>query len=147
MRRHLAILHAPFVKLILAGEKTVESRISRVRCEPFGRVHEGDLIYLKVSGGPVLASARAGRVWSYDGLTPELLERIRRRHNAQVQADEEYWESKRDAVCATMIELTCVRAVQASPRLPARAPGSRKAWYCLGPVRYDGAGRSLARVG
>ena len=53
MNYHLAILTPGWIDLILDGKKTIESRFTKVRCTPFGKVHEGDVVYLKESGGLV----------------------------------------------------------------------------------------------
>ena len=53
MKYHLAILTPGWIDLILDGSKTIESRFTKVRCAPFGKVHEGDSVYLKESGGLV----------------------------------------------------------------------------------------------
>ena len=47
MKYHLAILTPGWIDLILDGTKTIESRFTKVRCAPFGKVHEGDSVYLK----------------------------------------------------------------------------------------------------
>ena len=53
MQRHLAILAPGWIEPILDGTKTIESRFTKVRCAPYGKVHAGDLVYMKESGGPV----------------------------------------------------------------------------------------------
>ena len=53
MQYHLAILTPGWIELILDGSKTIESRFTKVRCAPFGKVHEDDVVYLKESGGLV----------------------------------------------------------------------------------------------
>src|SRR4051794_13550693 len=57
VRGHLAILFEPFVSKILDGTKTIESRFHRVRCAPFGQVRDGDILFLKVTSGPLVALA------------------------------------------------------------------------------------------
>ena len=61
---HLAILKRAYLNLILAGEKTIECRLTRMAKPPFGVVKKGQRIYLKESSGPVRAVARAGKVIS-----------------------------------------------------------------------------------
>lgn len=58
---HLPVMTRPFLHLMLTGAKSVESRISRVRCAPWRALAPGDLIALKPSGRPVTAVALAGR--------------------------------------------------------------------------------------
>src|SRR2546423_2885042 len=52
---HLAVLTMPYLEKIVAGQKTIESRFSRVRMPPFNKVGPGDVVFLKEVGGPVHA--------------------------------------------------------------------------------------------
>lgn len=116
---HVAVLHSRYLDAILAGEKTVESRISRVRCDPFGSVHAGERVYFKASGAAILATAIVGRVESFEELTPARVSSLRKRFNALVRADAEYWRDKRAARFATFMFLENVAAVRFGPRFPA----------------------------
>ncbi len=108
---HLAVMKPGPLRRLLAGEKRIEARFSKVRCAPHGRVREGDRIVFKESGGPVRAMARAAAVatWHLDG--PEAVEEIRRLYQQWIVADAEYWEAKRSARWATLIVLEAVEAV------------------------------------
>lgn len=101
---HLAIFAEPFLTLVLTGVKTTESRFSRNRCAPFGEVFDGDIILLKEVSGPICGLALAMRTEYYD-LGAEPLDRIRDRYGAVICADEAFWEERRDAAYATVIEL------------------------------------------
>ena len=69
MKYHLAILTPGWIDLILDGSKTIESRFTKVRCAPFGKVHEGDSVYLKESGGLVKGMFRVAEVETFENLT------------------------------------------------------------------------------
>ena len=69
MNHHLAILYPVWIELILDGSKTIESRFSKVRCAPFGKVSTGDTVYLKVSGGPVKGHFTVADVTTFENLT------------------------------------------------------------------------------
>ena len=43
-KQHLAILTPSWIELILDGSKTIESRFTKVRCLPFGKVRAGDVV-------------------------------------------------------------------------------------------------------
>lgn len=101
---HLAIFAEPFLTLVLNGVKTTESRFSRNRCAPFGEVFDGDIILLKEVGGPICGLALAKRTEYFD-LYVEPLDRIRDRYGEAICADAEFWEGRRDAAFATLIEL------------------------------------------
>ena len=65
---HLVILKTEYIKAILEGRKTIESRFTKTRREFFGRVSPGDKVFLKVSSGPVCATARVIKVKWYENL-------------------------------------------------------------------------------
>ena len=69
MKYHLAILTPGWIDLILDGTKTIESRFTRVRCAPFRKVHEGDSVYLKESGGLVKGMFTVAKVETFENLT------------------------------------------------------------------------------
>lgn len=130
---HLAVLHRRYLDAILDGRKTVESRLARVRCEPFGCVAPGERLYFKASGGPFLATAIAGEVESFDGLTPRAVAMLRSRFERAVAAEPAYWREKRAAIAATFIELTEIEPVFFGPACP---PLHGRAWVRL-PARCD----------
>ena len=68
MKYHLAILTPGWIDLILDGKKTIESRFTKVRCAPFRKVHEGDSVYLKESGGLVKGMFRVAEVETFENL-------------------------------------------------------------------------------
>ena len=69
MKYHLAILTPGWIDLILDGSKTIESRFTKVRCAPFGKVHAGDVVYLKESGGLVKGMFTVAQVETFENLT------------------------------------------------------------------------------
>ncbi|MFA5797732.1 MAG: hypothetical protein WC916_06915 [Candidatus Woesearchaeota archaeon] len=54
---HLAIMHKQFLDKIIAGTKTIESRWYVTKRAPYGKITVGDVIYFKLSGGPVTTKA------------------------------------------------------------------------------------------
>jgi hypothetical protein len=125
---HVAILHRRYLSLVLDGAKTVEARLLRVRCAPFGRVSAGERVYLKRSGGPYAAAARARRVDHLEGLTPRAVRQLRDRWNHLVRGDDQFWRAAADARYATLVWLDRVRPVTTGPRTPA---SNRRGWICL----------------
>ncbi len=129
MSVHVAILVSPYPRLILEGRKTVESRFSRLRREPFGAIRPGDRIYFKLSGGPFVATAVAERVWMADRITPEKMDRIRERHNEAICAPDAYWAGKRgETRFATLIWLRDAAPTRLAPRYRSQ---KMRAWYVL----------------
>lgn len=107
---HLAIFAEPFLSMVLSGEKTIESRFSRNRCAPYGRIGDGDIILLKEVAGPICGLALARRSWCYD-LATEPIARIRLRFGAGIGAADDFWAGREDALYATLIELEAPTAI------------------------------------
>ena len=130
MAAHVAILKKPYIRLILEGRKTVESRLTKTNRPPFGMIQPNDRIYLKCSAGPYMAVAVAGAIDSHDQLTPRKIQAVRRKYDKTVCGHDEYWASKRDSRYATFIELLKVKPTDTGPPL---APSSGPAWFVCQP--------------
>lgn len=129
---HIAIVHPRFANPILSGAKSVEARLSRVRCAPFNRVHPADRLYFKAAGGGFFATALVERVWRADGLSPPEVRALRDRLEPLVQGGRAFWSARRDARFGTFIWLTKVETVGSGPVLPPPGPGrSRAGWHVL----------------
>lgn len=108
---HLGVFVEPFLEAIFDGRKTIESRFSIHRCAPFDRVHAGDVILLKRSGGPVVGVAVAGNALYYE-LDAETLGDIREQFAARIFADDDdFWEARADKRFATLIEIEDVAKI------------------------------------
>jgi len=91
---HLVILKKPYLEAILAGQKSIESRFTKTRREPFGQVQPGDRLLLKESSGPVCAVATVAAVKKFENLTPRKTAEIKQQYNQYIRASDEYWRSK-----------------------------------------------------
>jgi hypothetical protein len=125
---HVAVLKRPYIVMVLAGQKTVESRLSKTACAPFGQVVAGERLFIKASGGPFMAMATAARVDTFEGLTPGRVDALRERYEPAVGGDDAYWHGKRSASFATMITLAQAEPMDVGP---AFKPAYMKAWYVL----------------
>lgn len=137
---HIAVIWPKFIEAFLRGEKTVECRLTRVRCPPYGKIAPRDTVYIKERSGPMRAAATASRVEMFDGLTPERVDEIRLRFSKGINASEEFWAMKRGvARWGTLIWLTDFRqAGQAPPHPPFHGRG----WMCLDGSHLPVAERS-----
>ena len=97
---HIAILQKHYLELILLGQKTIESRLSKKKIAPYQKVVGGDLILFKESGGEILAIAEVKKCWYYQN--PDI-DWCKRKFNPLVCGTSDYWESKRDAKYASFI--------------------------------------------
>ena len=106
MTEHIAILsHKSVLDKILSGEKTVESRFSRVKGVPFGQVSAGDTIYFKLSGGPVLGRARVASVEEHENLNPRRIEELARQYARELAISVDFLARKLESKFATLIFL------------------------------------------
>lgn len=109
---HLVILKKPYLKVILAGRKRIESRFMRAKCGPFGQVRPGDKLFLKESAGPVCAVATVAAVKNFENLTPKRIIELKERYNHDIGGDDEYWQSKMDCRFGCLVWVEDVRAVE-----------------------------------
>jgi hypothetical protein len=128
---HLVILHKPYLDLILAGTKTVESRLSKRRHPASARCRSGDRLFLKQAGGNVCAVATAGAITEYRDIAPGGVAELARAWWPRVVGggpDDPYWLAKRDARFALFVELVDVRPLHIPSHLfPRRLPWA-SAW-------------------
>ncbi len=132
MKYHLAILTPGWIDLILDGSKTIESRFTKVRCAPFGKVHEGDSVYLKESGGLVKGMFTVAKVETFENLTASQRHDIFDKYCFKIFAGaqwistvpEHWWESKH----ATLIHVSDPIAFDDPFPFPKRDP---RAWVVL----------------
>jgi hypothetical protein len=109
MGDHLAIMKPEPLRKLLSGEKRIESRFSRVKCPPHGRVRRGDRIHFKESGGPVRCVVAVAETATFRLNGPEDVESLRRIYGRWILANDAYWEAKRESRWATLICLEPIR--------------------------------------
>ena len=109
---HLVILKRPYLEAILAGHKRIESRFTRTKRSPFGRVLPGDKLFLKESSGPVCAAATIAAVKNFENLTPRQIIRLKEQCNHCIGGSDEYWQSKMNCRFGFLVWLKDVRAIE-----------------------------------
>jgi len=109
---HLVILKKPYLDAILAGRKTIESRFIKTRHSPFGRIAAGDRLFLKVSSGPVCATAVVAAAEIFENLTPKQIAAIKEKYNRQICGSDEYWHSIADCRFGILAWLKDVRNIK-----------------------------------
>jgi hypothetical protein len=124
---HVAILKRPYIRMILDGRKTVESRLTRTAQPPYRAIESGERVFIKASGGPFMATAIAGRIEQHDGLEPYDILRLRLRHDKAVCGDDGYWQLKQNSRFAVFVQLTRVEPIDAGPAYPR----SMRAWHVV----------------
>jgi hypothetical protein len=134
---HLVILRPPYLDMILRGEKTVESRLSRHRHPAAVRCCPGDVLYLKRTGGDIEGRARVARIDVYAGLDAAGLRALAEQWAGRVAATEpEDWyqrlkQDARHAAFFTLEDIERLRIPHAA--LPRRLPWA-SAWIVGQPA-------------
>ncbi|QQE12128.1 ASCH domain-containing protein [Planctomycetota bacterium] len=126
-KAHIAILKKKYMDMILSGEKTIESRITKTGCAPYGRIEVGDRIYLKISSGPFVGITKAVRIEQYHHLNGEHIMKLYEQFDDQVCGGKKYWEGRKDCRFATFIWLGEVEPIDVAPRYTK----SMKAWHII----------------
>jgi len=108
---HLVILKKPYLDAILTGRKKIEARFTRTKRYEFGQVLAGDKLFLKLSSGPVCATAIVSAVKNFGNLTPEQIVEIKKRCNQDIVGDDKYWESKANCRFGFLVWLKDVKMI------------------------------------
>ncbi len=109
---HLVILKKPYLDAILSGRKKIESRFTKTKRFSFGRVSAGDKLFLKVSSGPVCATAAVAAVKNFQNLTPKQIIEIKQTYNHHILGSNEYWRSKSGCKYGFLVWLKDVRTIE-----------------------------------
>ena len=100
---HLAVFVEPYLSLLMAGAKTIESRFSQNLVPPFNLIWPGDLVLLKRSGGEVVGIGHVGKV-KYLRRSDTSWNDLRRTYEKQLcVTDDDFWERVSDAWFASLI--------------------------------------------
>jgi hypothetical protein len=100
---HLAVFVEPYLGLLMAGKKTIESRFSQNGCAPFEQVFQGDLVLLKHAGSAIVGIGHvreARHIRRAEGSWEQLRETFQEQLCA---TEKEFWENTSIATHATLI--------------------------------------------
>lgn len=111
MRIHIAILKRPYLNMILDGRKQLECRLTRTKCPPFKQISAGEKVLLKESGGPIRGEAIVKSVQFFDDLSPSDVETLHQEYNDQILGAIEYWQSRKNCRCCSLIWLKKVKKI------------------------------------
>ena len=127
---HVAVMHEPYLSLLLEGVKTIESRFSVKRIQPFERVEAGDVLALKRQSGPVVGVALVSEARFYE-LDAEVIDTLRGEYAAELAAtDDVFWREREHAAYATLIGVTHPRRLSDVPV----QKRDRRGWATLAPA-------------
>lgn len=128
MSIHVAILKREYLRLILTGQKRVESRLMKHRMSPFRQVAPGDRLYFKASGGPFMAMAVAESVTDLEAQRPEEIDALAQCWNPAVCGEMGYWHDRRDRPFVTLVRFDRVEPIDVGPAFKVQ---NMRAWYVL----------------
>jgi ASC-1-like (ASCH) protein len=111
MNHHLAILKKQYLEAILDGRKTIESRLYQTKQKWLSQVSAGDKIFLKISSGPVIATAIVDKVKCFENLTAGQVAQMQKQYNQQILGDEQYWREKANSRFGILVWLKDVRSI------------------------------------
>ena len=134
LNHHLVILKKPYIDAILTGRKTVESRFYQTKHKWLSQVGTGDKLFLKVTSGPVMATATIADVNRFDNLNTRLIAALKKQYNQQILGDDQYWQEKIRSQFGILVWLKDVRPI--TPRLIIKADW--RAWVVLTPNEHFG---------
>jgi len=125
----LVILKKTYVDAIIEGRKTIESRFYRTKHKWLSRIEKGDKLFLKVSSGPVAATAAVEAVKQFGNLTAGQITTLKDKYNRHILGDEKYWLEKMNSRFGILVWLKDVQ--QIAPRFITKADW--RAWVVLSP--------------
>lgn len=113
---HVAVFVEPYLRYVLDGRKTVESRFGVRRAPPFGSVEAGDTVLLKSAAGPIVGIARVSHVWLYR-LDRSTWREIRERFGPALCLDDEdaFVSARANRRFATLMRFVDVASLPAVP--------------------------------
>lgn len=111
---HIAIFVEPYIELVFSGEKTIESRFSMNQIAPFGKISEGDIVFVKRSGGDVEGYFIAKSVLFFSNLKPSRHIELEGLYGKKIctHVDSNFWADRQQARFLTLVEITSVTPVK-----------------------------------
>lgn len=108
---HLAVFSKPYISFLFSGQKTIDIRLSKNRCDPFGEVDVGDTILIKELSGPICGIALARSVIFFD-IKFSSLHDIKCKYANLSCTDSEFWNLHQGASYATLIKLSEIMPIR-----------------------------------
>lgn len=89
---HVAILNKQnqWLRKILAGEKTIESRWYQTKRAPWNNIKAGEIVYFKNSGEPISAKAEIEKVLLFNHPTEQEIHNLLKNYAKAICIDETY---------------------------------------------------------
>jgi hypothetical protein len=112
---HLAVMTGPFLDMIIAGRKTVESRFHRQRRTPLFTAKPGDVVVFRQSGRPASVAAILGDTYYLD-IAESGIDQIRATWAPRIGCDDDdFWAARADARWVSLLLLDSVFSIPPQP--------------------------------
>lgn len=104
-KMHLGIFSQPFLKLMLDGKKTIDSRFSKNKIAPFDKISKYDVVIVKESSKKIVALFTVKEVLQFT-MKDTSLQSLKEKYNSKILADNEFWNNKeKTSNYATLIKI------------------------------------------
>lgn len=131
---HLAIVREPYLRYILDGKKTIETRFS-IHCQaPYNQIDKEDVILLKQPAGPIVGLCQVSDAWFYK-LNIHSWHIIKNDFLKEILVeDQQFWDDRKDASYATLIRIQHVRPIIPTISYNKR---DRRGWVVMSSRDYN----------
>lgn len=143
MNVHLAILVNPYLDLILHNQKTIETRLYQQKRIPYHRIHSGDLIYFKKSGGDIVGSAFAQKVEFLKFTTVDNYLSLIQNYRKEACLNEEWIEKKKNSKYGIFIYLRDI--IRFTTSIPF-VKKDQLSWLILNPDQIEEIKKALNTI-
>lgn len=113
--KHLAVFKSDTAEEILSGKKNIDIRLSKTKVPPFGVISADDIVYIKIAGKDIIGQFRVKKVITYDGVTSDDLEDIKKRYKDTTVQIYGNIESEKEIKYATIIFIAASNRFITSP--------------------------------
>lgn len=108
---HLAIFREPYLRFVMEGKKTVETRFAKRACPPYRRVTDGDIVLLKRAASDIVGICTVEKVWFYQ-VDAKTISFIRKKFGPAIcPVDSSFWDERQGASVATLMLVGNVTSV------------------------------------
>lgn len=124
-------------KKILSGEKKIESRWYKSKYLPWDKIKEGEIVYFKDSGDPVLIKTEVEKVLQFSNLNPHKVKQILERYGKDdgITKDKisEFFELFKDKKYCMLIFLKNPKKIKPF-EIDKKGFGMMSAWICVNNI-------------
>lgn len=144
--QHIAVMRKSWglTQKIASGQKTIESRWYMNRSAPWNKISQGDTVYFKDAGAPVILKAAVSDVLQFDHLNPAKVEALLweygQRDGFATEDIPHYYELFKDKRYCILVFLKDVQSV-APFSIDKRGYGTMAAWITVPSIEQLKAAR------